>query len=217
MGPARERRRDTRTGENAIVTTGLVMALPNGTYGRIASRSGLSAKKNIEVHAGVIDQDYRGEVKMILFNHSPDTHQLKAGDRIAQMVVEYVVPTKIKGVSQLESTERAEKGFGSTGEGKLMMMQKKDRDTDQSLPEKNESERLIAKAGDPEELAEEIRKQLENHEVMAAMARTYEETQNEKKEDEGETRAAGPGIFLAKRSDTSSRMDAWSNRSKLCI
>lgn len=75
-------------GKTTIVPTGLVIELPEGTYGRIASRSGLSLKKGIEVHAGVIDEDYRGEIKVLLFNHGEEEVRFQTGDKVAQMIVE---------------------------------------------------------------------------------------------------------------------------------
>ena len=67
----------------ALIATGLSMAIPYGNYGRIAPRSGLAAKHMIDVGAGVIDADYRGEVKVLLFNLGENDFQVKAEDRIA--------------------------------------------------------------------------------------------------------------------------------------
>ena len=67
----------------ACISTGIAMAIPLGNYGRIAPRSGLAAKNSIDVGAGVIDADYRGEVKVLLFNLSDVDFEVKAGDRIA--------------------------------------------------------------------------------------------------------------------------------------
>jgi len=66
-----------------LVATGLAFAIPVGNYGRIAPRSGLAAKHSIDVGAGVIDADYRGEVRILLFNHSDTDFAIKEGDRIA--------------------------------------------------------------------------------------------------------------------------------------
>jgi len=70
----------------ALVRTGLGIAVPEGTYGRLASRSGL-AIKSITVDAGVIDADYRGELKVLLVNHSEIDYKVQKGDRIAQLIV----------------------------------------------------------------------------------------------------------------------------------
>ena len=67
----------------ALIGTGLAFAIPDGNYGRIAPRSGLAAKHSIDVGAGVIDSDYRGEVKVLLFNLSDTDFEIKAQERIA--------------------------------------------------------------------------------------------------------------------------------------
>lgn len=84
-------------------------------YGRIAPRSGWASKYHIDIGAGVIDKDYRGEVKVLLFNHSEKDLDVKVGDRIAQMIVERCLFLPIEGVCDLNNTERGEGGFGSTG------------------------------------------------------------------------------------------------------
>merc|ERR1711935_1011648 len=77
------------------IPTGIAMAIPEGNYGRIAPRSGLAAKHSIDVGAGVIDSDYRGEVKVLLFNLSDVDFNLKANERIAQLIIEKYTPTDI--------------------------------------------------------------------------------------------------------------------------
>ena len=74
----------------ALVDTDISMALPAGTYGRVAPRSGLASKYSIHTGAGVIDADYRGPLKVLLFNLSGTDFPVEAGDRIAQLVVERV-------------------------------------------------------------------------------------------------------------------------------
>ena len=98
-----------------LVSTGLAFAIPVGNYGRIAPRSGLAAKHSIDVGAGVIDADYRGEVKVLLFNFSDKDFGISSGDRIAQMIIEKYSLTELVEVKDLESTERGAGGFGSTG------------------------------------------------------------------------------------------------------
>ena len=73
-----------------LVSTGISIAVPSGYYGRVAPRSGLAVKHFIDVGAGVIDEDYRGEVLVLLFNFSDQDFQVKTGDRIAQLVCEQV-------------------------------------------------------------------------------------------------------------------------------
>ena len=99
----------------ALVNTGVAVAVPDGTYGRVAPRSGL-ATRGVAVGAGVIDADYRGPVKVLLFNHSStDSLTIEVGDRIAQLVIEVIRTPAVEIVSQLPSAERGEAGFGSTG------------------------------------------------------------------------------------------------------
>ena len=97
------------------VTTGLALKLECGFYGRVASRSGLSFNHGIEVGAGVLDADYRGEVKINLHNHSDDEYTVNAGDRVAQLIIENANSPGIEVVADLDQTERGENGFGSTG------------------------------------------------------------------------------------------------------
>ncbi|KAL5210165.1 hypothetical protein ABZP36_005788 [Zizania latifolia] len=99
----------------AMVPTDLSIAIPEGTYARIAPRSGLALKHSIDVGAGVIDADYRGPVGVILFNHSDVDFVVKPGDRIAQMIIELIVTPEVAEVDDLDATVRGEGGFGSTG------------------------------------------------------------------------------------------------------
>lgn len=100
-----------------MVATDISVAVPIGTYGRVAPRSGLAVKHGISTGAGVIDADYRGEVKVVLFNHSQKDFQVQKGDRIAQLVLEKIVMADIKQITaeELDTTARGEGGFGSTG------------------------------------------------------------------------------------------------------
>ena len=100
------------------------MAIPHGNYGRIAPRSGLAVKKMIDVGAGVIDSDYRGEVKVLLFNFGAEDFKVCKGDRIAQLIIEKYTITSIQEVENLSSTERGEAGFGSTGVSKAIPEEK---------------------------------------------------------------------------------------------
>ena len=100
-----------------LVGTGLAFAIPTGNYGRIAPRSGLAVKNSLHVGAGVVDSDYRGEVKVLLFNHSDIDFEVTEGDRIAQMIIEKYTMTDLCEVEELSETARGEGGFGSTGVG----------------------------------------------------------------------------------------------------
>ncbi|AGE54375.1 dUTP pyrophosphatase [Paramecium bursaria Chlorella virus NY2B] len=97
------------------VSTGLSIRVPNGTYGRIAPRSGLAYKYGIDVLAGVIDSDFVGEIKVILYNTSERDYIIKKGDRIAQLILEQIMTPDVAIVLELEDTMRGEGGFGSTG------------------------------------------------------------------------------------------------------
>lgn len=81
----------------------------------MAPRSGLASKNFIDTGAGVIDADYRGEVKVLLFNHSEVDFEVKKGDRIAQLVLERIYTPEIVEVDNLEESVRGAGGFGSTG------------------------------------------------------------------------------------------------------
>ena len=99
----------------ALVGTGITVVLPEGVYGRVAPRSGLAVKHCINVGAGVIDPDYTGEIKVVLFNHGEKDFEIKKGDRIAQLVLERCETPPIEEISIIEDTERGSGGFGSTG------------------------------------------------------------------------------------------------------
>ncbi|NXJ05407.1 DUT protein, partial [Odontophorus gujanensis] len=101
--------------EKAVVKTDIQVALPSGCYGRVAPRSGLAAKHFIDVGAGVIDEDYRGNVGVVLFNFGKETFEVKKGDRIAQLICERIFYPELEEVQALDDTERGEGGFGSTG------------------------------------------------------------------------------------------------------
>ena len=104
-------------GEKAIVPTGFSLSIPTGFEIQIRPRSGLAAKKNISVlnTPGTIDSDYRGEIKIILFNHGKTEFVIKNKDRIAQMVLMPVHKMNLEEVKDLPNTVRGKGGFGSTG------------------------------------------------------------------------------------------------------
>lgn len=102
-------------GQRGLVPTGLSLELPPGTYGRVAPRSGLAVKNGLDVGAGVIDPDYRGEIKVVLFNFDKEPFMVKYGYRVAQLVIERCETPEVVEVQALEETERGEGGFGSTG------------------------------------------------------------------------------------------------------
>lgn len=106
-----------KAGEIAIIPTGIAIALPEGFETQIRPRSGLAAKFGITVlnTPGTIDADYRGEIKVILINHSSSDFVVERGMRIAQMVVARYEHIILEEVQSLEDTSRGAKGFGSTG------------------------------------------------------------------------------------------------------
>jgi dUTP pyrophosphatase len=99
----------------ALVSTGLCLELPEGHVGLIWPRSGLAIKHSIDCGAGVIDSTYRGEIKVLLFNHSDESFTIEPGNRIAQLLVQKVESVNFISVDNLEKTQRNERGFGSTG------------------------------------------------------------------------------------------------------
>lgn len=106
-----------KAGETVLIGTGLSIAVPKNTFGAIFARSGLASKKGLAPanKVGVCDSDYLGEYKVALHNHSKQDAVVENGERIAQLVVVPYVPCEFQEVDELDSTERGEGGFGSTG------------------------------------------------------------------------------------------------------
>ena len=106
-----------KPGENALVPTGISIAIPEDTEVQIRPRSGLAAKNNISVlnTPGTIDSDYRGELKILIFNHGNKDFEVNCGDRIAQMVLVPVMKIEFEETDTLPETLRGKGGFGSTG------------------------------------------------------------------------------------------------------
>ncbi|XP_037478415.1 deoxyuridine 5'-triphosphate nucleotidohydrolase-like [Triticum dicoccoides] len=100
---------------NALVDTDISVAVPQGTYARIAPRSRLAWKYSIDVGAGVVDADYRGTVGVILFNHSGVDFAVKPRDCVAQLVVDRIATPGVAEVNDLDATLRGEGDFVSTG------------------------------------------------------------------------------------------------------
>lgn len=99
----------------ALVATGIRLKLPEGHVGLIWPRSGLAVKHALDSGAGVIDSGYRGEIKVLLFNHSDADYSIKKGDRIAQLLIQKYETVDFIPVESLEETTRGAQGFGSTG------------------------------------------------------------------------------------------------------
>ena len=108
---------DVEIGPKQRVTakTGLAVAIPAGFYGRIAPRSGLAAKKGLDVLSGVIDADYRGEILCLLYNTGDEIINLPAGSKICQMIIEQIITPDAAWATELDETARGAGGFGSTG------------------------------------------------------------------------------------------------------
>jgi len=106
-----------KPGHRALVGTGLAIALDAGYELQIRPRSGLALKHGITClnAPGTVDSDYRGEVKVLLINHGNEDFEIKKGERIAQGVVNQIIQAKLFEVDELDSTQRGENGFGSTG------------------------------------------------------------------------------------------------------
>ncbi|XP_028984658.1 deoxyuridine 5'-triphosphate nucleotidohydrolase, mitochondrial isoform X2 [Betta splendens] len=101
--------------DKAIVKTDIQIAVPHGCYGRVAPRSGLAAKHFIDVGAGVVDEDYRGNLGVVLFNFSKETFEVRKGDRVAQLLCEKICYPDLVEQETLDETDRGAGGFGSTG------------------------------------------------------------------------------------------------------
>ena len=98
-----------------LARTGLAVAVPKGFYGRVAPRSGLAVKNGLDVLAGVIDSDYRGEVCCALLNTGDETLKLAAGSRLCQLIIEQIITPTPAWAEELDETARGAGGFGSTG------------------------------------------------------------------------------------------------------
>lgn len=104
-------------GSQVLVSTGTSIAIPDSLVGMVCSRSGLAAKHGVFVlnSPGIIDSGFRGEIGVVLYNGGSEPFEVKAGDRIAQLVLVRHVIAEFNEVEQLDETERGADGFGSTG------------------------------------------------------------------------------------------------------
>ena len=109
-----------------LVEMGIANGLPKCTYGRLVARSGMASKHGIIVGGSVIDADYTGEVRVILRNHRTTDYEFKAGDQIAQLIVERMQTSEAVVVDKLVETERGTQGFGSTDLGPKRLITSKD-------------------------------------------------------------------------------------------
>ena len=98
-----------------IIKTDLAIKIPKGCYGRIAPRSSLTLNYFIDVGAGVVDEDFSGNICIILFNFSNEDFYISKGDRVAQLIFEQIVIAPVVEVGDVSSTIRGDRGFGSSG------------------------------------------------------------------------------------------------------
>lgn len=102
-------------GARALVPTGLAFTAPEGTYGRIAPRSGIALNNGIDTLAGVVDEDFTNEAGVVLVNLGQERFVIEHGMRIAQLILEKIKTPEVVEVDHLDSTIRGSGGFGSTG------------------------------------------------------------------------------------------------------
>jgi len=102
-------------GKREIISTGISCEFPLGYVALVWPKSGLSAKKGIDVLAGVIDAHYRGEYKIVLLNTSDEVFEIKKGDKVAQVLIQKVERVDVEEVGELKNSVRGEGGFGSSG------------------------------------------------------------------------------------------------------
>ncbi|RRD47400.1 dUTP diphosphatase [Tessaracoccus sp. OH4464_COT-324] len=112
-----------RPGERKLVGTGVRLALPAGTVGMVTPRSGLAARAGLGIvnSPGIIDSGYRGEIKVCLINHDPESEiRLRQGERIAQLVIVPFISAMFEPVTVLDETERGAGGYGSSGGSQML-------------------------------------------------------------------------------------------------
>ena len=100
-----------------LIATGLAFVIPEGYYGRVAPRSGISVKHNLIINAGVIDSDYRGEVRVVVYNPTQYNVTIYPGQKFAQLILERISladPVEVEDIKAVSQTERGANGFGST-------------------------------------------------------------------------------------------------------
>ena len=104
-----------QVGDRRLIPTGLCVEIPLDYEGQIRARSGLALNYGVQVHLGTIDRDYRGEIRILVFNFGDKPFGITRGDRVAQLVIAPVVRARIVEVDELGGTARGDGGFGSTG------------------------------------------------------------------------------------------------------
>ncbi|XP_004526010.2 deoxyuridine 5'-triphosphate nucleotidohydrolase isoform X1 [Ceratitis capitata] len=148
----------------AVVKTDLQVQVPEGSYGRVAPRSGLAVKNFIDVGAGVVDEDYRGNLGVVLFNHSDTNFEVMRGDRIAQLICERIFYPELEQVDRLDNTTRGAGGFGSTGVKEVKTKNGNGTATMETKEVEDESDKEEKEADDEESNGKEVAKE-ENSEA----------------------------------------------------
>jgi len=103
------------SGEKKSISTGVQLAIPDGYVGLIWDKGGLSMKRGLKTLGGVVDSGYRGEIIVGLVNLSEESHTFEKGDKIAQMIIQKKEFVTIEEVDEFDTTDRGDKGFGSSG------------------------------------------------------------------------------------------------------
>lgn len=101
-------------GESAVFDTGVHVELPEGTFMKLESKSGLNVKYSVVSHGGVIDQNYRGSIAVKLYNHGNKPYMVRKGQKIIQGIIQPYLAPEIELTDSLSDTDRGENGFGST-------------------------------------------------------------------------------------------------------
>lgn len=104
-----------KAGDRMLVSSGVAMEFEAGYFASIRGKSGLAYKKGISILGGVVEYTYRGEYKVIILNSGDEDFEVRAGDKIAQVVIAPVVSAEVVEVEELEESVRGAKGFGSSG------------------------------------------------------------------------------------------------------
>jgi dUTP pyrophosphatase len=101
--------------QRVVVATGIAIEIPDGYVGNVRDRTGISFKHGLHTMAGVIDSNYRGDISVLMINLGTEDYQIKAGDRIAQIMVHKIENIELEEVGELSETERGEQRFASSG------------------------------------------------------------------------------------------------------
>lgn len=104
-------------GDSEVFDTGVHVELPEGTFMKLESKSGLNVKYGIVSHGGVIDQNYRGSIAVKLYNHGDKPYMIRKGQKIIQGIIQPFIAPELEQVDSLTETDRGSAGFGSTGDG----------------------------------------------------------------------------------------------------